>query len=124
MEALPLAQQLKISADEVKSMAKKAQFMIYVSRENRLKEEDVAKIYDEWVSMVKRLKKGEEMINQYYLVVPNKWDRDADKRFTNLCNLYDFLLAMLGFYDTFFKQVLAESHYRHLMNGILEIYLN
>lgn len=121
MEGLPLAQRLNISKDEVKSMAQKVNFMIYVSKENRLKEEHVTKIYDEWVTVAKRLKKGGQMIEEYCAVIPNAWDRETNKKYIGLSNLYDFLMAILGYYDMFFRHALSKDHYQKLMSGVLEI---
>lgn len=121
METIPLVDKLNILKDEAESMKKKVAFMISVSKENRLKEEHITKIYEEWVSIAKRLNKGRQMIEQYENVIPNKWDRDTNKKFQSLCNLYDFLLAVLGFYGSFLKHTLDESHYRHLLAGVLEV---
>lgn len=121
MSSAPLVKELNISIDEVKSMAQKISFLIYVSKENRLKEEHVTRIYNEWVTVAKRIKKGAALIEQTASVIPNVWERESNKRYMSLANLYDFLMAILGYYDMFFKYALSESHYHQLLSGILEI---
>jgi hypothetical protein len=121
MENISLAQRLNIAKDEVEAMAKRVNFMIYVSKENRLKEEHVTKIYDEWATVAKRLKKGRELLDQMDHSVPDREVLKKNDRYLKLCNLYDFLLAMLGYYDTFLKRTLGSDHYRQLSTGILEM---
>lgn len=118
---LPLAEKLNIAAEEVESMKKKIAFAISVGKDNRPKEEHITKIYEEWATVAKRMKKGRQMIEDYYTAIPNAWDRENNQKYIKLCNLYYFLMAVLGFYDSFFKHVLSREHYRHLMNGILEL---
>lgn len=121
MDEKPLAERLNILKDEVDSVKKKVTFMISISKDNRLKEEHVTQIYDEWVQVAKRLNKGRQMIEQYEAAIPNKWDLQSNDKYQKLCNLYDFLMAVLGYYDTFFKKVLARDHYLHLMNAVINV---
>lgn len=118
---LPLVQRYNISKDEVDSSSKKVRFMLQVMKQNNLKEEYVTKIYEEWVTVAKRLKKGREMIEQTEQTFPTNTQLDTNDRFKNLMNLYSFLLSVLGFYDTFFKMTLSEPHHKKLQSAILEI---
>lgn len=113
---IPLVQQLNIKKDEVESMAKRFNFMLKVMKSNNLKEEYVTKIYEEWVTIAKRLKKGQQMIDE-----AERSNQVKDKRFISLMNLYTFLLRVLGFYDSFFRETLSRNHYLKLQQAILEI---
>lgn len=120
MEA-PLVEQLNISKDEVEATKKRFAFMLQVMKKNNLQEEYVTKIYEEWVSVAKRLKKGEEMINKTELGYADKSMLSKDERFMKLMDLYIFLLSALTFYDYFFKAVLSEDHHHRLQSAVLEI---
>jgi hypothetical protein len=121
MVETPLAVELNISKDEVEATKNRITFMLQVMKKNNLQEEYVTKIYEEWVSVAKRLKKGEEMINKTELGYADKSQMDSDQRFMKLMNLYTFLLSVLAYYDNFFKVTLSEEHHRRLHIAILEI---
>jgi hypothetical protein len=117
----PLVVELNISKDEVEATKNRFTFMLQVMKKNNLQEEYVTKIYEEWVSIAKRLKKGEEMINKTELGYADKSQLERDQRFIKLMNLYTFLLSILTFYDYFFKAVLSEDHHQKLKSAVLEI---
>lgn len=119
--SIPLAEQLNISKDEVEATKKRFTFMLQVMKKNNLQEEYVTKIYEEWVSIAKRLKKGEEMINKTELGYSDKSLMMEDQRFIKLMDLYTFLLSALTFYDYFFKAVLSEDHHQRLRSAVLQI---
>jgi hypothetical protein len=118
---IPLVQQLNIKKDEVESMTKRVNFMIKVRKFNNLKEEYVTKIHDEWVTIAKRLKKGQQMLVEAESNCSDVSKLRDDKRYTSLSNLYDFLLSILGYYDRFFRETLSRNHYLKLQQAILEI---
>lgn len=120
-EYTPLAEKLNIAKDEVESMKNKVIFMISVIKQKQLNDGNIKKIFDEWVQLAHRLKKGGQMIEEYERAIPNKWDLQSNQKYMKLCNLYDFLMAMVGYYDTFFKKVLSREHYLHLMNAVLNV---
>lgn len=120
-DQIPLVEQLNIKKDEVESMKQKVKFMIDVIESNNLKEEYVTKIYEEWAAVAKRLKKGKQMMDETEMSYPDKSKLMEDKRFASLSDLYDFLLSILGYYDTFFRTTLSREHYLKLQSGIREL---
>lgn len=117
----PLAEQLEISKEEVVSTRKKFSFMLSLEKEGELKEENAKKIYDEWVQIAHRLKKGGQMIRTYEETVTNRWDLQTNEKYKKLCDLYYFLIGVIGFYELFFKKMLPKERYNKLLNAIMEV---
>jgi hypothetical protein len=115
-----LAKQLNISDKEVQEMATKINYMLKVRKDRPFKAENEQKIYNEWVTIAKRLRKGGEMIAETESSVPKDELRNHS-RYIQLVNLYTFLLSVLGFYDSYLRSVVSELHHQQMQEMILEI---
>lgn len=118
-----LAKQLNIAENEVKEMASRINFMLKIRNERPFKAEHEQKIFDEWVTIAKRLRKGEEMIFATEASIPQE-ELEQHSRYNKLVNLYTFLLSVLGFYDSYIKSVVSELHHKQMQSTILEILLD
>lgn len=121
--SLSKAEELQISSEEVRTMVERVNYMIRARNEHPFSEESERKIFEEWVTLAKRLRKGEEMIKHTIATVSADL-LPSHTKYQKLVNLYDFLLSLLGFYDLFFKQSVSESQYKLLQGTILGILLD
>lgn len=110
-QELSLAEQLRMSPDQIKITADRLKFMLKVRGEKTFTSKNTDQIYGEWEELAYRLKKGRKMLD----------NEPEGKRLEDIKNLYAFLLIQLGLYDRFFQEAVSESHYRALQHGILNI---
>lgn len=115
-----LAKQLNIAESEVKEMAAKVNFMLKVRNNIPFKASNEEKIFQEWVAIAHRLRKGGEMIVATESSIPRE-ELDQHSRYNKLVNLYTFLHSLLGFYDSYLKSVVSELHHKQMQSTILEI---
>jgi hypothetical protein len=118
-----LAKQLNIAENEVKEMAARVNFMLNIRNERPFKSEHEQKIFEEWITIAKRLRKGGEMIRATESSLPREeWEHQS--RFNKLVNLYTFLLRVLGFYDNYVRSVVSEASHKQMQSTVLEILLD
>lgn len=120
-ETLPLAEQLRISPDEIKKMADRLKRMIEIRIDREVTNEEISDIYKDWFQIAVRMRKGREMIMKTYHVIPDKTKLNENERYRMLSNLYQFLAILLGLYDMFFEGLVSVDQHEELRKEILTV---
>lgn len=120
-DTIPLAEQLRISPEEIKNMATRLNRMIEIRNKRKVTNEEVSDIYKDWFQIAVRMNKGREMIMKTYHVIPDKTKLNENERYRTLSNLYQFLAVLLGLYDMFFEGIVSPEQHEDLRKDIIGV---
>jgi hypothetical protein len=116
-----IAEQLEISRKEWEASAEQVNYMIKAREAGPLTEIQISKIFEEWVTIAKRLKKGASMLRQTERQILEETTPALEKRLKALTNLYSYLLKILGLYDLYLRLTIDRDHHKRLQMAVLQL---
>ena len=117
-----LAYTWQISDKEREAMKARVAQMVNIKSSADLSETEQKNLFEEWVAITNRLRKGKELITKMERQQKPGEDLCLNEKYIQLTHLYEFLFAMLGYYDLFFKNKFPKKEHERYQTAILQIF--
>lgn len=103
---MALIHELQVSHDDRDECRDKVRYLVQMYQNGNVNNTVMKRAFNEWEGIMKRLKRGEELIEKNYREIQGNPLENA--HFCRLGDLYFLLTKMAAIYDGFFLSVYAE----------------